>query len=165
MNVMFAGDVAPRSRIFSPSSREIPRMNSLKPVDLRLILCPDTGSSSTPCRPEPPNHLLKIRGATSLYCRVYEHKRQRWETWQSELEIQSAVGTKEGSPACQRWVSVQKQPESRRDDTFHDTTSVVPIIPYTFFESSSDPWLDIAGTGAAAADTCGLASAFAASGF
>src|SRR5271165_6209958 len=68
MNVMLAGDVDPRSRIFNPSSREMARMNSLKPVERRLTFSPRTNSSSVPCRPELPNILLKMPGATAHHC-------------------------------------------------------------------------------------------------
>lgn len=68
MNVMLAGDVDPRSRIFNPSSREMVRMNSLKPVERRLIFSPGTKSSSPPRRPAPPNILLNMPGATAHHC-------------------------------------------------------------------------------------------------
>src|ERR1039458_2409182 len=65
MKVMLAGDVETRLGALRPASREIDRINSLKPVERRLKRWPGTFSSSVLCRTEPPNSLLKIPGATA----------------------------------------------------------------------------------------------------
>src|SRR5208337_3176425 len=68
-NVMLAGDVAPRSRTRSPSSRASHFINSVKPVERRCTRSPDTTPSSEPCWPEPPKILLNTLGATRPHCK------------------------------------------------------------------------------------------------
>src|SRR5271166_7158891 len=67
-NVILAGDVDPKSRILSPSSRAIHLINSLKPVERRSTLSPLTAWSAEPCRPELPKILLNMLGAIAHHC-------------------------------------------------------------------------------------------------
>src|ERR1019366_2549775 len=67
--VILAGEVGPRSRMFSPSSRAIDFMNSPKPVERRCTRSPETTPSSEPCWPEPPKILLNMLGDTGLHCK------------------------------------------------------------------------------------------------
>src|SRR5271165_4379472 len=67
--VMFAGDVGPRSRTLSPSSRASHFINSLKPVERRCTRSPDTTPSAESDWPEPPNILLNMLGDTTHHCK------------------------------------------------------------------------------------------------
>src|ERR1017187_2518862 len=81
MKVMLAGEVEPRSRTLRPSSREMERINSLKPVERRLSRCPGTISSSALCRTERPNSLLKKPGATANIVWLEHRQHQSFRAW------------------------------------------------------------------------------------